>query len=77
MEDAEQLLQAPDFVKASRPGGGSVTANNLSCKQTRDQDKQIVTIQLDNLVFTSLKEEVQIKLEPCARKLPRVEQSLK
>lgn len=46
----------------------TVAANNLPCNKTRDRDKQIVKIQLVNLVFTSLKEEVQFKAELCVRK---------
>lgn len=56
---------------------GPATAKQLVLLQTRDRDKQIVTIQLDNLIYTSLKEEVQIKVELCVGKLSLVEQSLK
>lgn len=51
------------YYGAARPGGGMVTeaANNLPCNRPVIEITRLSKIQLDNLVFTSLKEEVQIK----------------
>lgn len=69
VDKARRIFRANSlkYYGAARPGGGMLTvaANKLPCNRPVIEITRLSEIQLDNLVFTSLKEEVQIKANEC------------